>query len=262
MRLPFFRPKDQAPEPHTPEPPRRKGRAGRNAGAELPLDEAAIAAARTQARRRLVGAVVLLAVGVIGFPLLFETQPRPLPQDTPVVVAAEALATRPANSPSQGPAATRTAPLPVVPADAGVEPVPAAASAPLPAAPVASAPVPARTAAAEPERSPPPATRPSPAAPAAPAIRPVTPPPAPATASAPAAARWVVQVGAYNDPERLKAARAKLQKLGYASYTQEVDSPTGRRTRVRVGPFKTRAEADAVAKRVKTGGLQAAVLSL
>jgi len=256
MRLPFFRPKDQAPEPQTPEPPRRKGRAGRNAGAELPLDDAAIAAARTQARRRLVGAVVLLAVGVIGFPLLFETQPRPLPQDTPVVVAAEALATRPASPPAQGPAATRTPTLPVVPADAGVEPVPAAASAPLPAAPVASAP--ARTAAAE--RSPPPATRPSPAAPAAPAIRPATPPPA--TASAPAAARWVVQVGAYNDPERLKAARAKLQKLGYASYTQEVDSPTGRRTRVRVGPFKTRAEADAVARRVKTGGLQAAVLSL
>jgi DedD protein len=72
----------------------------------------------------------------------------------------------------------------------------------------------------------------------------------------------VVQVGAYNDVERLKAARAKLQKLGYASYTQDVDSTTGRRTRVRVGPFNTRAEADAVAARVKTVGLQTAVLSL
>jgi DedD protein len=72
----------------------------------------------------------------------------------------------------------------------------------------------------------------------------------------------VVQVGAYNDAERLKAARAKLQKLGYASYTQDVDSTTGRRTRVRVGPFNTRAEADAVAARVKTVGLQTAVLAL
>jgi DedD protein len=85
------------------------------------------------------------------------------------------------------------------------------------------------------------------------------PPPAAAT---PATGRWVVQVGAYNDAERLKAARAKLQKLGYASYTQDVDSATGRRTRVRVGPFNTRAEADAVAARVKTAGLQTAVLSL
>jgi cell division protein FtsN len=31
---------------------------------------------------------------------------------------------------------------------------------------------------------------------------------------------------------------------------------------VRVGPFNTRAEADAVAARVKTAGLQTAVLSL
>jgi len=256
MRLPFFRPKDQASEPQPPEPPRRKGRAGRSAGAELPLDDAAIAAARTQARRRLVGAVVLLAVGVIGFPLLFETQPRPLPQDTPVVVAADALANRPV-------AAVRPV-LPEVPADAGVEPV---ASAPL-AAPGAAVPAsaPARPAAPAAERTPAPGPQPKPApptpapAPVSPATRVATTPPA--TASAPAAARWVVQVGAYNDPERLKAARAKLQLLGYASYTQEVDSPTGRRTRVRVGPFKTRAEAETVAKRVKTGGLQAAVLSI
>lgn len=84
----------------------------------------------------------------------------------------------------------------------------------------------------------------------------------PAAAATPATGRWVVQVGAYNDTERLKAARAKLQKLGYASYTQDVDSASGRRTRVRVGPFDTRAEADAVAARVKTIGLQTAVLSL
>ena len=54
---------------------------------------------------------------------------------------------------------------------------------------------------------------------------------------------------------------AKLS-ASYASYTQDVDSATGRRTRVRVGPFNTRAEADAVAARVKTVGLQTAVLSL
>jgi DedD protein len=97
----------------------------------------------------------------------------------------------------------------------------------------------------------------------------VAPPPASpaARASAPTAApkaaagRWIVQVGAYNDMERLRAARAKLQLLGYASYTQDVDSPTGKRTRVRVGPFKSRAEADAVAARVKAAGLQAAVLA-
>jgi len=72
----------------------------------------------------------------------------------------------------------------------------------------------------------------------------------------------VVQVGAYNEPERLRAARQKVEKLGYKSYTQEIDSPTGKRTRVRVGPFASRQEAEAVAGKVKANGLQANILAL
>jgi DedD protein len=45
------------------------------------------AQARHRARRRLIGAGVLLAIGVIGFPLLFETKPRPVPADVPAVQA-------------------------------------------------------------------------------------------------------------------------------------------------------------------------------
>jgi DedD protein len=245
MRLPFFRPKDTASEPKPPQRPQRSP-----AAAAAPED-LAVAAARTQARRRLVGAVLLLAVGVIGFPLLFETQPRPLPQDTPIVVAADALRAAPATT---APAPARPLPVtPALPADAGVEPV-APASAPVV---VAAAP----KSASAPPPPPPPATKPPVAVAASPKPAASAPRPPPAAAT-PATGRWVVQVGAYNDAERLKAARAKLQKLGYASYTQDVDSATGRRTRVRVGPFNTRAEADAVAARVKTAGLQTAVLSL
>jgi len=247
MRLPFFRPKDEAAEAG---PARKRPR---SAAPAVPPDDAAIAAARTQARRRLVGALVLLALGVIGFPLLFETQPRPLPQDTPIVVAADALRTAPA---ATAPAPARPLPVtpvtPALPADAGVEPV-VPASAPL----VAAVAMP-KSASAPP---PPPATKPPVAVAASPKPAASAPRPPPAAAT-PATGRWVVQVGAYNDTERLKAARAKLQKLGYASYTQDVDSATGRRTRVRVGPFNTRAEADAVAARVKTVGLQTAVLAL
>jgi DedD protein len=52
------------------------------AGAGDPVD--AVQQARLRARRRLIGAVVLLGVGIIGFPLLFETQPRPIPVDIPI----------------------------------------------------------------------------------------------------------------------------------------------------------------------------------
>ncbi len=46
------------------------------------------------------------------------------------------------------------------------------------------------------------------------------------------------------------------------TYTQPVDTPTGKRIRVRVGPYATRAEADKVATRLKGDGLQAVVLTL
>jgi len=45
-----------------------------------------VQAARTRARRRLIGAAALLGVGVIGFPLLFETQPRPIPVDIAIEI--------------------------------------------------------------------------------------------------------------------------------------------------------------------------------
>ncbi|MEP6874862.1 MAG: SPOR domain-containing protein, partial [Burkholderiales bacterium] len=36
----------------------------------------AVQQARTRARQRLIGAAVLLGIGIVGFPLVFETQPR------------------------------------------------------------------------------------------------------------------------------------------------------------------------------------------
>ena len=68
-------------------------------------------AGRTRARApRLIGAVVLVIVGVIGFPLVFETQPRPIPVDIPIEIprkdGAPALAMPPRPRP-RAPAASR-----------------------------------------------------------------------------------------------------------------------------------------------------------
>ncbi|KAB2892724.1 MAG: SPOR domain-containing protein, partial [Burkholderiaceae bacterium] len=41
---------------------------------------------RRRARHRLIGAAVLVLVGVVGFPLLFDTQPRPIPVDIPIEI--------------------------------------------------------------------------------------------------------------------------------------------------------------------------------
>ena len=80
-------------------------------------------------------------------------------------------------------------------------------------------------------------------------------------ASAPSA-RVVVQVGAYVDPAKLGDARQRVEKLGFKTYTQVVQTDAGQRTRVRVGPFASRAEADRAAARIKASGLPAAILTL
>ena len=219
------------------------------------VDEAAsVQAARTRARRRLIGAAVLVGVGIVGFPLLFETQPRPIAVDVPIVIPsrdnAPPLVLPPAKTPP--PMAQSPAPAPA-PAPVVAEPAPAAA--PASAAPVAAAP------------PPPPPPRPAPdnsEARRAQALlegKPVAAAPA-AVASDAKAARFVVQAGAYTDAATLREARQKVEKLGLKTYTQVVETDSGARTRVRVGPFDTREEAEKAAARIKSSGLAANILSL
>jgi DedD protein len=83
-----------------------------------------------------------------------------------------------------------------------------------------------------------------------------------AVASDAKAARFVVQAGAYTDAATLREARQKVEKLGLKTYTQVVETDSGARTRVRVGPFDTREEAEKAAARIKGSGLAANILSL
>ena len=72
----------------------------------------------------------------------------------------------------------------------------------------------------------------------------------------------VVQVGAYADAAKAREARAKLEKAGFKTYAQVVDTKDGQRTRVRVGPFPSRAEAEQVAGKIKSLGLPVSILTL
>lgn len=222
----------------------------------------AVQAARVRARRRLIGAAVLLAAGIIGFPLLFETQPRPIAVDIPIVIPskdkAPPLVLKPA--PAASVLAEASAPVEPVPSEPlverageqGREVAPAPVAAPATAA-VASKP------AVKPEPAvSKPVAKPEPAA-SKPISKTET---AASKPSADADARIVVQVGAYTDATKLREARAKVEKMGLKTYTQVVEVDGSKRTRVRVGPFASKAEADKVAARLKAAGLPAAILSL
>ena len=88
-----------------------------------------------------------------------------------------------------------------------------------------------------------------------------------ATQSKPAAAaeetsRFVIQVGAFADASKAREVRQKLENAGLKTYISVTKTAEGERTRVRVGPFATRADADRAASRVKSLSLTASVLTL
>ncbi|MEO7246181.1 MAG: SPOR domain-containing protein, partial [Rubrivivax sp.] len=248
------------------------------AGADAPVAEA-----RARARRRLIGAVVLLGIGVVAFPLLFETEPRPIAVDLPIelprkdglpplvvpppgggasrssrIERAEALTTAGGQA-----AATTATPVPADAPTTTAEPAPRESETPPREAP--REPVPATA-----ERAVPP---PSPAL-ARPTATPSAAPAAPATdgarakallegkTAAPAGAtRFVVQVGAFADASAVRDVRAKVERLGLKTYTQVVHVAAGDRTRVRIGPFEQREQADAALEQLKRAGLAATVMT-
>lgn len=248
----------------------------RNGGADVPPRPTetgdAITAARIRARRRLMGAAVLVMAGVIGFPLVFETQPRPIPVDIPIEIPRKDGAPVLPMPPVRPAAIKASAPLTATrdetagPSTAEVAreaAAPASAAGPKPAAPVA-----------EPPKKPvaearPPAAVPAPvpeatrakallegreaAKPAAAAAKPE---------GAREAGRFVVQVGAFADATAARDMRTKVEKLGLKSYTQVVETSSGNRTRVRAGPFDSRDEAEKALAKAKAAGLNAVVLTL
>lgn len=254
---------------------------------------------RRRARHRLIGAAVLVLLGVVGFPLLFDTQPRPIPVDIPIEI----------------PDRNKVAPL-VVPAATHDSPA-VRSAAPQARSPAASSPAPERSAAgaglgdgeelvassrsvvkpatgepaaerptAKPDVKPKPAASPEPKPKPEPKPQPDPKPsvperkPVPVDESARARAllegratqpaagapaedgRFIVQVGAFADAEKAREARTKLERAGLKTYTQVVETKDGKRVRVRVGPLTSRAEADKAASRIKELGLMASVLTL
>jgi DedD protein len=255
-----------------------------------------VAQVRRRAKHRLIGAVALVAVAVVVFPLLFESKPRPLPMDLPIEIprkegaaplslpparVAEAPgATAPAASPASAPPPAEAKPegMPEPKAQAKAEPK---GDAKAPTAPdVKAEPKPDLAAKAEPKVDTKPAAKveqkaelkvdakTDDAARAKALLEGRTPAP-PMTPAAPgkeeakeATGRFVVQAGAYTDAAKVREVRQKIEKAGFKTFTQVVKSAEGERTRVRIGPYPTRAEADKAAAKLKELGVDVGVLKL
>jgi DedD protein len=202
---------------------------------------------RRRARHRLIGASVLVVLGVVGFPLVFDTQPRPVSVDIAVDIPDRA------NSKPLVSASSATKPLA---AGAALDPkeevvVPSKA-----ASKADPKPEPKVEAKAETKSDANPKTD------AAKAEAKPADDKSAASDNKDNAPRFIVQVGSFSEDSKAREVRAKLEKAGYKTYTHVATTKEGPRTRVRVGPFTSRDEADKVAHKIKQLQLQPAVLAL
>jgi DedD protein len=234
-----------------------KSRAPSPSQAESAKDDAqSMDSLRKQARHRLIGATVLVVIAVLGFPLVFDTKPRDLASDIRID-----MPDRDAVRPSQPP----TVAIPDKLDNAKVslsEAVSANEQVVVDDNKKAVAP-----AVNPPSESSSSDTKSSETKPKAEAAK-TAPAPADATASAKPAAkeavaeRFIVQFGAFSDEAKVKEVRSKLEKSGVKTYVHVAQTPEGKRTRVRAGPFASREEAQKIITKTKSLSLNAVVLTL
>lgn len=203
-----------------------------------------------------VGIAGVLIVGLIGGLALFEAYNKPEPPPRPIALqpspAPAPQAPAAPEKPAAPPAEQKGAPAPAEPERTAPPTVPTTprAGEPLPKAPKAAeappAPVtkPAEAPAAKPTEPPAPAKTPEPRQ------RP-TPPAAEPSRPLNGTAGYLVQLGVFNNVMHAEELRAKLTLHGIPSQLE---------TRVLVGPFKSRQEAEAVQGKLKTLGMDAGML--
>lgn len=202
-------------------------------------------------KERLVGAAVLVAIGVWLIPWVLDGP------ETPLDTGASSLQLPAAEEPV--PMRTQTLRLGAdaetelaLPVPAAADPTPAAAAVEPPAGPAEAEPA-AETPVAAAEPAPVRTPDPRPAAVTPP--RPAPPAPAPAAKGA-----WVVQLGSFGEEANARRQAQLASTYGYKAAVSSIRSNGRTLYRVRVGPLETRGAADAAASALAGPGVRPATV--
>jgi DedD protein len=225
---------------------------------------------KKRSRRRLVGAATLALIAAIVLPMVMDSEPVTTVRDIQVSIPERTLDSTPIPTPPQPLPADTVASPPASDAVApeveqAVRPVEPPASEPPVAAEKPQAPPPRPAAATSTPDKPVPATEPpraaAPAASSAPdaeaeRAKAILEDRAPAQ-PAPGAGQteFVVQVGAFSDPAKAASRQIELAARGFKSYIERADDVS----RVRIGPFASRADAEAMLRRLQGASLDGVV---
>jgi len=249
---------------------------------------------KKRARRRLIGAVALVLAAVIGLPMIFDSEPKPLADD--IVIQIPSKDKTPQTAADRPAASVASASVAKVAASAALDPQEEVIDAPVAAeADKVQATEPAKTIATAVPPSPPrqehvnppietsrpktevkseakPESKAEPKAEHKAEAKPVVktadttktedaarakallegkPDPKAADKKA---GHFVIQVAALSTKEKIDELQSKLKDAGVKSYTQKITTESGERTRIRIGPFTSKDEAEKVrAKIIKLG---------
>jgi len=215
---------------------------------------------KKRARRRLVGAIVLVTAVAVILPMVLDSEPKSISQNVDIQIP----------QPDSGefkPKGSRTSSGAVEKPIQGMPTAPAKAEPPTSVAKVDPTP-PAVSPISEPPATKevvkgPPAKAPAPVATEAPkaaAKETATAEAAPKEAPASASGAYVVQVAALSDTAKAKQLEKQMAGVGLQTYTEVVNTQAGAVTRVRAGPFATKEAAEKARTQLKKAGLDGKVV--
>ena len=196
---------------------------------------------KKRARRRLVGAIVLVTAVAVILPMVLDSEPKPVSNNVDIQIPSpdtgEFNPKRPAPA---SPAVSKAAPAPEPASRIETEP-----------AKDLTTPQPAKRDVAQGK-----AAAPEPAKEASPEeAKPA------AKDKAAAGGAYVVQVAALSDVVKAKQLEKQMAGAGLRTFTEVVSTQTGEVTRVRAGPYATREAADKALSQLKKVGLEGRIIA-
>lgn len=212
---------------------------------------------KKRARRRLVGAIVLVTAIAVVLPMILDSEPRPSSQNVEIQIPStdagefkpKSAAVQPdtdksgKSAPDGATSNDSRPPRPITPIAEPEKPANGdKVAGDKPASPEkAAAPDDAKVTADKPS-----------AAKQSAAAKPV--------ASVPGGA-YVVQIAALSDAGKAKQLEKRMSATGHKTYTEEVATGSGRVTRVRAGPYSSREAAEKARAQLKKAGFDGQVMA-
>jgi DedD protein len=229
---------------------------------------------KKRARRRLVGAIFFVSVVAVVLPMVMDHEPRQTVQDVEIRIpgqdekpfAPKFAASPVEKAPEKAPAAVPEA----KPADAAVKPSARVLEVVKDGKAVDKAPEkPAEKPAAKPEKAPEKAAEKPPAKPAEKAVEKAKTDDAkraaallagqPAEKPADKGGEYLILIGAFSNEANVKTLKTKLSEQGIKTFSEPLDTPQGKKTRVRAGPFASRDAADKALEKMQRIGVAGVV---